>query len=288
MDDVHVTSAPAHLVVLLLTASALLVVMLAVTVALARRLLRDRAERKQRGLFGAWPIPTMPLTALDPAFRIGEFGPTRDAEVHFLGRGSLEVPGGTSDAEAWILATLAKRARLMFEFGTCTGKTAYLWARNSPAEARVVTVTLRPEDRSGYHRAGEDDAHDTAAALAESEFARFVYSATDVEGKVEQLYGDSKTLDIAAWRGRCDLVFVDGSHAYSYVLSDSRKAMELVRPGGLVLWHDYGGPRHSPGVYRGLNELAKHVRLLHVQGTRLVGYRAAVVPDPLPHRRPAE
>src|SRR5204863_237070 len=85
------------------------------------------------------------------------------------------------------------------------------------------------------------------------------YTGTEVEHKVEQLFGDSKTLDITPWAGTCDLVFVDGSHAYSYVVSDSEKALQLVRPGGLVLWHDYAGPRHSAGVYRGLKALALQV-----------------------------
>lgn len=250
------------------------VVLLAVATALLTiRVLRERAERKQRNFFGAWPIPSKPLSELDPVFRVEEFGPTRDAEVSMVGRGSLDVPGGTSDTEAWVLAALAKKARLMFEFGTCTGKTAYLWARNSPPGAHVVTITLRPEDRSSYRGATGDDVHDTEAALAESEFARFVYSGTDVEGKVEQLFGDSKTVDVSPWANRCDLVFVDGSHAYSYVLSDSRKAIELARPGGLVLWHDYDGMRHSPGVYRALNEIARDLPLVHVKGTRMVAYR---------------
>lgn len=253
---------------------AALVVLLAVAVALlALRVLRDRATRKQRNVGGRWPIPTRPLTDVDPIFAVDEFGPTREAEVAFVGRGTLVVPGGTSDAEAWILAALAKHARLLFEFGTCSGKTTYLWAKNSPPDARVVTITLHPDGRTEYHGASDDDAHDTQAALAESEFVRFMYTGTEVEPKVDQLFGDSKAIDVSRWRGRCDLVFVDGSHAHSYVLSDSRKALELVRPGGLVLWHDYLGPKHSPGVYRGLNELAREIPLVHIAGTSLVAYR---------------
>ena len=249
------------------------VLLLVAVTLLSLRLARQRADRKQRNVFGPWPIPTQALTALDPVFQVNELGPTRDSEVTFLGRGSLSVPGGTTDTEAWVLAALSRRAHLLFEFGTCTGKTAYLWARNSPPDARVVTVTLHPDERDRYQRTGQDGSHDTNAALAESAFSHFVYSGTDVEGKVEQLYGDSKALDLTPWAGQCDLVFVDGSHAYSYVVSDSRKAVALLRPGGLALWHDYGGPRHSPGIYRGLNELARELPLVHIAGTHFVAYR---------------
>jgi predicted O-methyltransferase YrrM len=235
--------------------------------------LRHRAVRKQRNLFGEWPIRRVPPEVIDPVLQPGPFGPTRDTEVAFIGRGPYIVDGGTSDAEAWILAVLAKRARTMFEFGTCTGKTAYLWARNSPPEARVITVTLAPDHLSDYRREATDDPQDVQFALKESSHTEFLYSGSPVATKVEQLFADSKALDVSTWAGRCDLVFVDGSHAYSYVVSDSAKALELVAPGGLVLWHDYAGPRHASGVYRALNELAQRLSLVRLEGTTLVAYR---------------
>lgn len=244
-----------------------------VAIALVIPLLRQRSVRKQRNILGEWPIPRASPEAVDPVFRPGHFGPTLDTEVAFVGRGPYLVDGGTSDAEAWVLAVLARRARLMFEFGTCTGKTAYLWARNSPPDARVVTLTLAPADIASYTRDETDDASDVAFALKESTHTDFLYTTSPVADKVEQLFGDSKSFDVAPWAGRCDLVFVDGSHAYSYVVSDSDKALELVAPGGLVLWHDYAGPRHAPGVYRALNELSRRVPLVRLEGTTLVAYR---------------
>ena len=244
-----------------------------VAVMLAIPVLRQRNVRKQRNLFGEWPVRRVKPEAVDPVFRPGAFGPTRDTEVAFIGRGPYLVDGGTSDAEAWVLAVLAREARMMFEFGTCTGKTAYLWARNSPSDARVVTLTLAPDDVASYQRESTDDASDVKFAIRESSHTDFLYSGSPVAPKVEQLFGDSKTFDVSPWEGRCDLVFVDGSHAYSYVLSDSEKALRLVAPGGLVLWHDYAGPRHAPGVYRALNELAARLPLVRIEGTTLVAYR---------------
>ena len=248
-------------------------VLLAATLALGMKALRHRATRKQRGLFGEWPIRRVYPGAIDPALQPGPFGPTLDAEVAFVGRGPYVVDGGTSDAEAWILAVLAKRAHRMFEFGTCTGKTAYLWARNSPPDARIVTVTLAPDHVSDYSREAGDDETDVRFALRESSHTEFLYSGTNVAPKVEQLFADSKALDVLPWAGTFDLVFVDGSHAYSYVVSDSEKALTLIAPGGLVLWHDYAGPRHAAGVFRALNELARRLPLVRIEGTTLVAYR---------------
>lgn len=36
-----------------------------------------------------------------------------------------------------------------------------------------------------------------------------------------------------------DLIFVDGSHRVDDVIADSRLALEVLAPGGIVVWHDY-------------------------------------------------
>jgi predicted O-methyltransferase YrrM len=230
--------------------------------------LQDRRRRMRV----KWPIPTAPLSDLDPVFVPTDLGPTLDTEVAFVGRGPIEVPGGTNDAEAWVLSTLAKKATAIFEFGTCTGKTTYLFARNSPPGATVTTLTLSPETVSQYVRDAGDNRRNTRAALRESKLTHFLYQGTSVERKVRQLFGDSKTFDETPYADTCDLIFVDGSHAYSYVVSDSRKALRMLKPGGVILWHDYAGMEEE-GVFRGLNELAEQLPLTHVQGTTFVAYR---------------
>jgi predicted O-methyltransferase YrrM len=166
---------------------------------------------------------------------------------------------------------LARDARVMFEFGTCTGKTAYLWARNQPDGGTVTTLTLPPELADQVRGAAGDDPAALSYARQESRFSRFLYSGTTVEGRIVQLLGDSKEFDEQPFVSQCDVVFVDGSHAYSYVASDSAKALAMVRPGGLVLWHDYSP--ECPGVFRALNELARRLPLAHVEGTTLVAHR---------------
>jgi len=53
-----------------------------------------------------------------------------------------------------------------------------------------------------------------------------------------------------------DFAFIDASHAYEYVLNDSRKVLAGLPGGhGTILWHDYGvGWR---GVTRALHELRR-------------------------------
>jgi predicted O-methyltransferase YrrM len=228
----------------------------------------------EQGRDGGGAIPTVELDEFDAVFAQTELGPTRAAEVRFIGSGR-GVPGGTSDREAWVLATLAKRCRTAFEFGTATGKTTYLLARNSPADACIHTITLPPEALQDYDAGASDSGLAERKAREESRFTTFLYTGTDVEHKINQLYGDSKALDPTPWAGRCDLIFIDGSHAYSYVKSDTEKALAMLAPGGVILWHDYQPLRRSVrDVCRALDEFARTRRLVRLSRTTLVAWRA--------------
>lgn len=253
---------------------AVIAVLLAIVAAMGWHIYRLHLRRRRRGLLRDWPIPPISIERFDDVFRLGPFGPTPATEVAFIGRGPLKVLGGTDDYEAWILAVLAKRARHIFEFGTCTGKTAYLFARNAPEDAEVVTLTLGPEDAEAYVAGAEDDPKARQGALRQSVFTEFLYSGTPAEAKVRQLFGDSKAFDETPYAGQFDLIFVDGAHAYSYVRSDSEKALRMLRPGGIIVWHDYRGPGAGRGVWRYLNELARRLPLVHIAGSSLVAYRS--------------
>jgi predicted O-methyltransferase YrrM len=242
------------------------------SIALGAYVVRVRNHSKQRSTFGPWPIPKIRPAEIDPVFTPGPFGPSLACEVRHIA--NVEVRSGVSDLEQWILAVLSKRALTMFEFGTCTGRTSYLWAMNSPPEARITTLTLAPEQLAAYVKEAGDEEDSTRDALTETVYSRFLYSATPAEAKITQLFADSKSFDQTLVAKSCDLIFVDGSHAYSYVKSDSAKAMEMIKPGGIVVWHDYRGPKKQRGVWRALNELARTLPLRHVGGTSLVIYRA--------------
>ncbi len=216
------------------------------------------------------PIATIDLPKLDPLFHVNELGPTLAAEVHMLGG---TVLGGTTDKEAWILAVLAKRAVRMFEFGTATGRTTYHWAKNSSAEASVTTLTLAPDQRSSYQAAAGDQPRARINALSESRSSLFYYSATPEQRKITQLFGDSKQLDVSPLTSQFDLIFIDGSHAHSYVKNDTEMAFRMIRGGGLIIWHDYAPGSNTGDVYRYLNQLSKSIPLRRIHGTTLVCYR---------------
>lgn len=247
------------------------VVLAATTAVLATYVVRVRGAKHGRGLLRKWPVPEIKLHDFENRFEPCAFGPGRHTEVAFVA--DYQVPVGTSDFETWILANFAKTAETIFEFGTATGKTAYLLARNAPDDAKVVTLTLGPDQLGRYREAGGDSSEARKLAMQESRYDAFYYNGTEVEAKIEQLFGDSKAFDESPYAERCDLIFIDGSHAYSYVKSDTDKALRMIKPGGVILWHDYRGPRHTKDVYRALNELSRELPLRRIKGTSLVAYR---------------
>ena len=110
--------------------------------------------------------------------------------------------------------------------------------------------------------------------MAESAFINFLYSGTPEEKKITQLFGDSKHFDEKTFAHQMNLIFVDGSHAYSYVLSDSEKAFNMVAPNGITLWHDYRGTQDTADVFKAMNLLSKNKKLVRLKDTSLIAYRA--------------
>jgi hypothetical protein len=68
-----------------------------------------------------------------------------------------------------------------------------------------------------------------------------------------------------------DLVYIDASHSYSAVRSDTQAAFSMLSDLGMIVWDDY---TYFPGVYAYLNEIAPTLDhpIFHVLGTRLAVY----------------
>jgi len=154
-------------------------------------------------------------------------------------------------------------ARSMFEIGTFDGATTLQLALNSPPDAVIYTLDLPADgiDRTRCPLLPQERAY----ALKPASGARFL--GTPVQTKIRQLYGDSAAFSPAPLAGLMDLVVVDGSHAADYVRSDSTLARALARPGGWIVWHDYGV---WPDVTAVLDELAGEFPLVRLEATTLV------------------
>lgn len=150
------------------------------------------------------------------------------------------------------------KPRRAFEFGTFTGSTTRAMILNAPASTEVWTLDLTDQQR--------------AAAVGLNAWNRTVDESVigmSFHGKAEatrihQIMGNSLDLDTRRFRSKIDVVFIDASHGYRYVLSDTAKAFEMLSPGGVILWHDYPT---FPGVRRVLEELPAECTPVRIHGT---------------------
>jgi len=149
----------------------------------------------------------------------------------------------------------------VFEFGTFNGRTTLNLAANTPVDAKIYTLDLPAAGETAF----DVETRDSDFHLEERSGSYF--RGTGFSGKIEQLWCDSARFDEAAFRGLVDLVFVDGAHSYEYVRSDTTKALAMVRPGGIILWHDYCA--WYPGVFKHLHELLPTYPIQHIEGTHL-------------------
>lgn len=178
--------------------------------------------------------------------------------------------GGVSALELVIIAALTRRAdpQRSFEIGTFDGRTTLNLALNQRAGSEVITLDLPAAQLEQAAQPLEDD--DRKYIMKAASGARFQQRTT--AARIVQVYGDSATFDFSRYHNAVDLMFVDGSHSYDYARSDSLVALSLVRPGGLILWHDYDTP-YWPGVTRALNEMyaqnGECAGLKHIAGTTL-------------------
>jgi predicted O-methyltransferase YrrM len=142
---------------------------------------------------------------------------------------SISMLEGASLA-AFIQKVSAKR---IFEFGTYKGVSTTQLLLNLPDDGMVYTLDL-PEDHPAYTLAIPKAEERQIAA----ETGKGILIPQELRNKVTFLRSDSATFDTTPYLGSMDLVFVDGAHSYEYVKNDTEKGWEMLRPGGIIAWHD--------------------------------------------------
>jgi len=190
----------------------------------------------------------------------------------------LETRKNTGDvnlAELAVLASAAAATRVgdqIIEIGTFDGRTTLNLAVNAPSQYRVFTLDLPPDVAPRFDLAPGERAY-VEKPRSGRRFLEAPPEWAHAARRITQLMGDSAAFDWSPHDGRAGLVFVDGSHAYDYVIADTETAFRLVAKKGMVIWHDYGV---WEGVTRALDEIeaSRHLGLRHVRGTSLVVWKS--------------
>jgi predicted O-methyltransferase YrrM len=157
----------------------------------------------------------------------------------------------------------------VFEIGTFRGRTALNFALNSPPDCTVYTLDLPPDAKPrAIERANIADAKLIAKTAPELR-----YTGTDVAHKIKQLYGDSQEFDFRPYFGKMDLVYVDGAHHYDAVSLDTMNALEMLKPGGVLLWDDFADYGDYNDVTRAVLDLIPAEEVIQIDHTHTAFHR---------------
>lgn len=117
--------------------------------------------------------------------------------------------------------------KVMIEFGCNLGLTAKRLLDNVPSLQRYIGIDV-PYD------------HKPTLSCQQSEVSALPGGMVDDE-RFQLLLAPSQTLT-KDYLEVCDAVFIDGDHSQAVVTHESYLASVLVRPGGIICWHDYNNP----------------------------------------------
>jgi hypothetical protein len=173
-----------------------------------------------------------------------------------------EVTHSIAFIEAVALGVLLQKvgARRVFEFGTNRGVSTTQLALNVGADGRVFTLDLPRQNRQtqfDIKYAGDME------VAQQREKADLI--PAHCRARVTFLENDSAKFDESPYAGTMDAVFVDGAHVYEYVRNDSEKGWRMLRPGGVIFWHDFRP--QTPDVMRYLFE--SDFKPSRIEGTTL-------------------
>jgi predicted O-methyltransferase YrrM len=127
-----------------------------------------------------------------------------------------DIDGWLTDVEGDKLRELAT-GNYCLEFGTWCGRSAIAMAQ---VAERVVCVDRFDDGR--------------LALLMEN------IKAFGLDGKIDIVLTDIRHFSPVSLAKCMGLVYVDSNHDAAAVRRDTELALQLVRPGGYIAWHDYG------------------------------------------------
>jgi predicted O-methyltransferase YrrM len=222
-----------------------------------------------RELIGAGPdVPVVPVWKLHTAL-----GLSRPLDYPPASLAKPLTAWRMEDDDAPIFRYLYRelQPRRHLEFGTWQGTGALYCLEESAATVWTINLpfgesdgadaySFHPEDESAV-RAWAQRLGLPAQARYRTDTLGFIgrqYLERGWGGRVCQIYADSREWETSAYpAGFFDTVLIDGGHTSEVVANDTHKAFELVRPGGVVLWHDFCPPVYGARAFtRGVLESA--------------------------------
>jgi predicted O-methyltransferase YrrM len=150
-----------------------------------------------------------------------------------VGEMSIEPVQIRSEAIAFLSLLRDERPRRVLEVGTANGGTLYLLSWAAASDARLLSIDVReaPRVRRLLYRGFVGRRQRVAVRTADSH-------DRETRVSVERFFRGAPL----------DVLFIDGDHSYDGVRRDYELYAPLVRPGGLIAFHDIvEGPETAVG-----------------------------------------
>jgi predicted O-methyltransferase YrrM len=178
----------------------------------------DSTSRGKKAIGRDWDkrkdvIPSISKTELDP-WPVNWLGLHRE----YLQPGEMEI----------IVALVRSiKATSMIEFGCRDGRTAKILLHNAPMLERYIGLDVPMSYQPILaHQRSEMVAQPGFFARDDPRFELVIRPRGSLDLKADDL-------------PLVDAAFIDGDHSESVVAHDSDLASAIVKPGGLIIWHDY-------------------------------------------------
>jgi len=131
------------------------------------------------------------------------------------------------ELEVLVALVRSVRPRAMVEFGVNEGRTARAILDNLPSIERYQGIDVFP----GYV---------TAMSVQRREVPQSPGRMAKGDPRFDLILRKRGSFDLTFDDLQdCDAAFIDGDHGWKGVLHDTLLARRLVRPGGIIVWHDY-------------------------------------------------
>ena len=212
---------------------------------------------------GSWSygrIPRLPVNKIFPGIE--------STDVTISRAFDRDIWTSLDTQEILVLSAIIKfsESKNILEIGTYDGNTTLNLAANSPSDAHITTVDLPPD----WNGKLELKVPELSVNVDERKKIGAQFKDSDYAKKIIQIFGDSAKIDWEELPTPFDVVLIDGCHHYEYVKLDTQNSLRHLKPGGLLVWHDYGMYKDVSKV---VDETAKNMKVKAIQGTRLaVGF----------------
>jgi cephalosporin hydroxylase len=189
-------------------------------------LARELRRRFKRRLFQGGPIGHVRLFA---ELLFGSRPETPEAAVDYCGRRPIHLRQVRSEVLAWSRLVAEAAPRRSLEIGTFRGGTLFLLCVFSPSDAHIISLDLPGGGFGGGYSSSKIPLFKCFTRGHQNlRLVRADSHLPETKARILKLLGDEPL----------DFLFIDGDHSYDGVKRDFEMYSPLVRPGGIIAFHD--------------------------------------------------